>query len=316
MSFEVWQQKQFGIEDERFQLSKEDALVFNRQGFKRILTQRDLWLNRPNGKGLQVELRTDQPKALLFDTRKWQKLEEVSWGDVGDLRQLSSLVVVTNRVSLGQSQGFEGVLQAAMLGLCKHNSPVFVLESKQMRPIGEKNWRQEILKNMGLVYPNILTGVDEERYLWEARKPKKVERKPVNLIIGAKEKGNYLHKIAVEVREFYGSRGLKVVSWDRIYNQLETSVFPPQDIEALKQGWGVNLQAICGCVVELGLKGDVIAHHGCGDSGCEFDLKGCLQSKAEAKTVPHQFETYREYQKRMKPVYEKMAELLGKAIGK
>jgi len=283
---EQWKQKSFEVDPESGGIEygeipvgiSEEGLMAGFHGLREIVSARPVWQDRPRGRMLYLDLRNPDPWAVKFNGVTWKKEEIVAPDKLGNLSRLPGAVLVTNPVNCQTGEGLDCLksgLDLVTPGLQKHSSVVMAVETKREDGVRDLETRVEVLKEYGLVVPQVLRRRGRRRMVWQGRLKKKREGMLVDVVASSKEKGNYLRQMAIKVKNQYLENGYEVLDWGEIFGQLKASKSPIFDIERLKSGMGVVLQKTdCGCTFEYSLYGEANNLHKCGDALCGFTEVG------------------------------------------
>lgn len=150
----------------------------------------------------------------------------------------------------------------------KKEGTLFVLETKHQDK--DRDWRKQILKELGLVKANVL--VSQDGYLvWEARYHKEHKERAGIDLTSKNDPVRYerMRKLWKEMVDGYEARGYKVVGNEPLLTRLKNSKFIPQDIGYLKEGLGISVEARCGCLWDVPFKNEWEKKQQCTDPACD-----------------------------------------------
>ncbi len=230
------------------------------------LNSRPLWQKRPREDG--------KPDPIHFTNLQSGRMYDF---DATNLKTHGTVDLLNN------GEGFNGAVIVA--GPMHEPDPEFkkklVEAVATLRPGGsvfifekwgvnvDKEWREEILKEIGLVERNILTSGKKVRgaTMWEAHMPKdKGLNEPIDLV----ENGPYWVKAMLsEMKESYAQEGYVIEDDSKLMHKLKHSTFPLKDIYLIRDRAGVKIRStLCPtntCEYEVDTSGNRYTLNECGE---------------------------------------------------
>jgi len=134
-------------------------------------------------------------------------------------------------------------------------------------------WRKSALGDVGLVDRSVVR-LPGNYLLWRGRLRREHSHNAIDIIETWKNsdiewKRTKLHEIAAQVSQRYKDSNYKVISWKNIESRLHASKNVKADYDALSAGYGVTIEATCGCQWDVDLHGDKTRTLECGTSDCD-----------------------------------------------
>lgn len=221
------------------------------------------WFAEQKGEMGIVDLTMDEPQMIRVNPQDFRVQPPSD-------KKLRGIVVVTGSLAYEDHETVVRQATHKFAGmLFPHDSRLMILEKKVEGVEVDFNDRKAMLHEMGAVDINSLKQAVDGFYLHESRLPtRRKDREPVNLLANEKRLP-YYRRLYAEMRRNYAKTGYKLVGWQNLVNELKGTLMPPSAIEALKNGYGVELEVNCGCRWDVDLAGETRRSHECGDAGCQ-----------------------------------------------
>lgn len=167
-------------------------------------------------------------------------------------------------------EDFAGVITT--LGkVLKKESKIWVLERNDGTKLSkeEKDMRLALLESHGFVCRKVISVRQESFCLWLGRKEK--IRKEVTIDLTTRPWFEPILKKAVDGYEYREGRrtNWRVVEVKEITERCQESHLPLEDYRSLSLGFGVKLEAPCGCQWQVSLDGTWMRLMNCPDKDCD-----------------------------------------------
>jgi len=278
-----WEQMTFAPGDgENWYLPDSSASFGLRKQLIGLIYADKLWKERPSRARFLV-LDQELGEALGFHPNEPNEI--IQLGDIVSLKKGSrigfmGLGLVMPAIRYEQEDGFKLFMARSMSLLQKYSSLVYVIESVGSN--WDKEWRRDILKELGLAKVDVLDWGKEDCLFWRGRLPKKREVEPVNrLEVGEYwQIGHFNYRLGIGLDKMYEEFGYTVIDRSEIEAVVTASTNFLIDKGRLDDGNGVTIESIdCGCCLQVGLKGDISVINSCGDVECDGGSQGLFYAK-------------------------------------
>ena len=259
------------VEQGLLQHTLDDELTLEIMGIRQLVVDlipnRPIWKEKPQrGRLMVIDLINEV--EVVVHPKSWAV---ESSGDLNTIEiknhSLMGLVIITPSMEdMVARKKVEYLAAERMIWLKTHSSLLFLLEQKGGL---DSNRGGDLLKELGGVKVRSLKGLASDFIVHEARLAKSYsEREPVDLLAN-EEKKHYYRWLWKEMLKDHKGNGFKVIGHEVLFDALQSTTFPPETIGALKNGFGVELEANCGCQWEISIKGDWDRFNDCGDFECD-----------------------------------------------
>lgn len=240
------------------------AILF--RPWRKAATGRFLMVNVNDNDGVELTLSNFK---VLDQGHNWKE---------GDKR-LAGLILVTDGLdSEEQRQKVIDFGRQAAARFQKYGAHLEILWPKNGKDLSDKEGKMDLARKLGGVEVKILTQTHSDYNLVEARMPfARSRRQPSNLLDNPRYIGWY-RKLFKTMRQKYAAMGLKVVDSAAIVDALKSTTNPPKTIESLEAGFGVKVEALCGCEWQVDIEGNPLRTIDCHSGDCDFGEEQGLES--------------------------------------
>lgn len=278
-------QLHFNLLSEEFSLPNDIRYLSWGPEFIAIVSQRKIWVERPGGGLFVANLIGGLEGGLLVNPANW-KIDKIHYRpQKKNPEKLASFTIIAPPLTPETGEKLLGDTLSRALPYLRKSSPFFLLEERGAD--FQKEWRTQILRELKLVHPEILTRPSDNYLVWEARVQKKPKiRIPVDLTDPSRGwKYEWVRELWLEMKKDYESNGFEILEPknSEIVARLKSSRFVLDDIGRLKQGFGVELRADCGCHWKVSLRGDFMRTFNCETPGC----RGVPELATQAENIDY-----------------------------
>lgn len=235
-----------------------------------ILTPDSLWRTKPDGRALVTN--ADTGMGAVFDPDTFF-IEYDFFGSVPvSTHTFAAAIIALEDGHQAYDALTKSVDQVArrLYHRSLQQGRLFIIETA---PSDDRiDWRRELLDQYDLV-ERAVTARDDA-FLWRARRKKEPVRQARDYLAiyhGSEEywRRNFFPDLLFQMAQQYEAIGFRVVDTDQIERALQHSRWIQRDIERLRNGFGIVVEAQCGCRWQIDLMGTVRRMLPTCESGCD-----------------------------------------------